>query len=578
MRNHSLAVASLSAGLLITAVVDCVGVQASDGLIGAGHGAVVSVSRVASEVGRSVLRDGGNAVDSAVATAFALTVTWPAAGNIGGGGFMMVYPGPGQAPRCVEYRETAPAAAHARTLASYPRMDGHRVCGTPGTVAGLALAHRTYGRRPWRELVMPAVGLARQGIVVNGPLAASLNGALRSSPDFAELQRVFAPPAGKQWQAGDRLIQPELARTLEQIAGDGPQAFYTGTIADQIAAEMQAGGGLLTKADLAGYAAHLREPIHGTYRGYDVYGPPPPSSGGTCLVEMLNILENFPLADAPGAAPHDESPTAWPAQTLHVVIEAMRRAYCDRARWLGDGDFVELPPHLTTKEYARTLASQINRERATPSESLAADIPLADEPSETTHFSVLDRDGMAVANTYTLENAFGCRVVVRGAGFLLNNEMTDFNRIPGRTDRRGMIGTPANLIAPGKRMLSSQTPTLVLRDGRLILVTGSPGGRTIINTVLCTIVNVVDFRRAPQAAVDAPRLHQQWFPDRVSFEGRDRPEYAEAVAQLRRLGHALAEQASKQGDAHSIGLDPHRGRYVGAADGRIDGYVADDGP
>jgi gamma-glutamyltranspeptidase/glutathione hydrolase len=252
----------------------------------------------------------------------------------------------------------------------------------------------------------------------------------------------------------------------------------------------------------------------------------------------------------------------------------MRRAFCDRARWLGDADFVKIPPHLTTKEYARDVARQIDLQRATPSELLAADIPLAAESSETTHFSVIDRNGMAVANTYTLENSYGCRVVVRGAGFLLNNEMTDFNRVPGRTDRKGMIGTPANQIAPGKRMLSSQTPTLVLRDGRLVLVTGSPGGRTIINTVLCTVIQIVDFQRDARAAVDAPRLHHQWFPDRVGFEGLDRPEYAAAVAELRRMGHEFPEKSGKQGDAHSIGVDPQTGRSQGAPDRRIDGHAA----
>jgi gamma-glutamyltranspeptidase / glutathione hydrolase len=538
------------------------------------QGIVVSVSAPASEVGLAVLQEGGNAVDAAVATAFALAVTWPAAGNIGGGGFMMVGPAGGQRPVCIEYRETAPAAAHARTLEQYARLDGPLVCGTPGTVAGLALAHRTYGKRPWRALVLPAVRLAREGVIVNGPLASSLNGALRASRDFAELQRVFAPPAGKEWRAGDRLVQSELARTLERIATDGPAAFYTGPIADQLVGEMQAGGGLISKQDLAGYQAHVREPIHGTYRGYDVYASPPPSSGGTCLVEMLNILENFSLRDPPSVPAANGPAPAYSARAMHLIIEAMRRTYCDRARWLGDGDFVKIPPELTSKEYARELARQIDQQRATPSESLAVDIPLADESPETTHFSVVDRDGMAVANTYTLENSFGCRVVVRGAGFLLNNEMTDFNRVPGRTDRKGMIGTAANLIAPGKRMLSSQTPTLVFRDGRLVLVTGSPGGRTIINTVLCTVVNVVDFQRDVRAAIDAPRLHQQWFPDRVSFEALARPECAAILEQLRQMGHTFADKPGKQGDAHSIGLDPQTGQFLGVPDRRIDGHAA----
>ena len=259
---------------------------------------------------------------------------------------------------------------------------------------------------------------------------------------------------------------------------------------------------------------------------------------------------------------------------MHLVIEAMRRAFCDRARHLGDPDFVSIPPHLTSKEYAKRLAAQIDPAKATPSQSLAPEIPLAVESPQTTHFSVADRQGMAVANTYTLENGYGSRVMVRGAGFLLNNEMTDFNHVPGRTDRKGAVGTPANLIAPGKRMLSSQTPTLVLRDGRLVLVTGSPGDRTIINTVLCTIIHLVDSRMDPARAIDAPRLHHQWFPDRVSFEGLKQPEYAATVERLRRMGHTFNPKAGKQGDAHSIWVDPESGRYVGVADKRIDGKAA----
>jgi gamma-glutamyltranspeptidase/glutathione hydrolase len=475
---------------------------------------------------------------------------------------------------CVEYRETAPAAATPDLLVRDFSMVGHRVAATPGTVAGLVLAHKELGTLPWRDLVMPAVRLAGEGVEVNEALARSLNSALQANGQFAEFQRVYRPQGKEKWQAGDCLVQPDLARTLERIADGGRDAFYRGPIADLIAAEMEAGGGLISKEDLAQYQARLRKPIHGSYRGYDVYGPPPPSSGGICLVQMLNILENFQLNESPLQQAARGQPVRWSPQTMHLVIEAMRRAYCDRARFLGDADFVSIPPHLTSKEYAKKLAAGIDPDKATPSEAIAPDMPLASESSETTHFSVIDGRGMAVSNTYTLENSYGCRVVVRGAGFLLNNEMTDFNRIPGRTDRTGLIGTPANVIAPGKRMLSSQTPSLVVRDGRLILVTGSPGGRTIINTVLCTILNVVDFGMAPQQAVDAPRLHHQWFPDQVSFEGSQLPDYAPAVERLRQMGHQLTSKSSKQGDAHLIGLDVKTGCYLGAADRRIDGKVA----
>jgi gamma-glutamyltranspeptidase/glutathione hydrolase len=548
---------------------------AQDLAVEAQHGMVVTVSPQATDVGVTVLQHGGNAVDAAVAVAFALAVTWPAAGNIGGGGFMLVYPGAGQKPVCIEYRETAPAAATASMLRDYTRMDGVRVCATPGTVAGLALAHRKYGKLPWRELTMPAVGLARDGFAVDAALAKSLNEVLKSAPQFAELQHVFVPPRGRKvWQVGERLVQPELSRTLEQIGTNGPDVFYRGSIAHLILAEMKAGDGLITEKDLAAYEARVREPIHGIYRGYDVFAPPPPSSGGICLVEMLNILECFQLHERSGPPVRLDRPTAWSAQTMHLMIEAMRRAYCDRARFLGDGDFVSIPSHLTTKDYCRKLAAGIDLAKATPSEDLATDIPLAAESKETTHFSVVDPGGMAVANTFTLENAYGCRVMVRGGGFLLNNEMTDFNCVPGRTDRKGAIGTSPNLIAPGKRMLSSQTPTLVCRDGRLLLVTGSPGGRTIINTVLCTIVNLVDFGMDVRQAIDGPRLHHQWFPDCVQFEGWSQPEYKTTLQRLSALGHHFDDKPAPQGDAHSIWVDPRSAHYFGAADKRICGKAA----
>jgi gamma-glutamyltranspeptidase/glutathione hydrolase len=529
---------------------------------GAGpHGMVVAVSAPAAEVGRDVLRRGGNAVDAAVASEFALAVTYPAAGNIGGGGFMTVFPGRGAEPVVIEYRETAPTAAHATTFARDRSWFGHRPVGVPGTVRGMALAHQRFGRLPWKDLVLPAVRLAEDGFPLDGPLAASLNAVVSTSAEFPELRRVFGKDGGgASWKAGDRLVQKDLARSLRLIAEGGPDAFYKGPIADLIAAEMKAGGGLITGADLAAYRANVRAPVHGTYRGYDVYAPPPPSSGGTCLVEMLNILENFDL----------RKQGRWSPRTLHLMIEAMRRAYLDRARHLGDSDFVKVPPHLTTKEHARTLARGIDLTRATRSADLAPDIPLARESDSTTHFSVIDTDGMAVANTTTLERSYGSRVVVRGGGFLLNDEMIDFNWRPGVTDRNGGIGTAANLIAPGKRMLSSQTPTVLARGGKAVLVTGSPGSRTIINTVLCVVVNVVDFDMDVRAAVDAPRLHHQWLPDEVRFEGA--ADYPEAVVKLRAMGHKVS--GIRQGDAHTIWIDPKTGIPRGAEDRRISGKVA----
>jgi gamma-glutamyltranspeptidase/glutathione hydrolase len=524
------------------------------------HGMVVAVSPPGADVGLVILKKGGNAVDAAVATAFAMAVTYPAAGNIGGGGFMVVYPGGGKKPVVIEYRETAPAAASRTMYRKGESIYTHRAVGVPGTVRGLALAHQKFGKLPWKDVVMPAVRLAEDGFVIDDALASSLNWVVGSSLDFPELQRVLGKDGKDDWQAGDKLVQKDLGKTLRLVAEQGPDAFYKGPIAGLIAAEMKRGGGLITKADLADYHANVREPIHGTYRGYDVYGPPPPSSGGTCLVEMLNILENFDLRK------HGR----WSPRTLHLMIEAMRRAYCDRARHLGDPAYTKIPAHLVSKDYARRLARGIDLRHATPSADLARDIPLAAEGDSTTHFSVIDKDGMAVANTYTLERSYGSRVVVKGAGFVLNNEMMDFNWRPGFTDREGTIGTRPNLIAPGKRMLSSQTPAIVARDGKVVLITGSPGSRTIINTVLCMVVNVIDFDMNIREAVDAPRLHHQWFPDRARFEGTGR--HAPAVDSLRRMGHHVS--GTRQGDAHSIWVDLQTGRYYGAADRRIDGKVA----
>jgi gamma-glutamyltranspeptidase/glutathione hydrolase len=521
------------------------------------HGLVVSVSAPASEVGVEILKKGGNAVDAAVATAFALAVTYPQAGNIGGGGFMVVYPGGKEDPVVFDYRETAPGAATKTMFGERDSELGHKVVGVPGTVRGMALAQQRFGKLTWKEVVLPAVRLAEEGFALDSATASSISSTVTTSNEFPELQRVYGKHGGGSWKTGDRMVLKDLAGTLKLIAEDGPDTFYKGAIADQIVAEMKAGGGLITRADLDGYRAVAREPIHGTYRGYDIYAPPPPSSGGICLVEMLNILETYDLHKL----------GRWSPETLHLMIEAMRRAYCDRARYLGDTDFVKIPEHLTTKAYAHKLAKEINPARATPSEELAKDIPLARESESTTHFSIIDKDGMAVSNTYTLEHSYGSRVVVKGAGFLLNDEMVDFNRRPGITDRAGTIGTEANLIAPGKRMLSSMTPTIVVKNGKPLLITGSPGSRTIINTVLNVTVNVLDFDMDVRAAVDAPRLHHQWFPDSARFEGTT--EHATAVEHLRKMGHAIS--GTRQGDAHTIWIDPKTGTYYGAEDRRISG-------
>jgi gamma-glutamyltranspeptidase/glutathione hydrolase len=482
-------------------------------------------------------------------------VTYPAAGNIGGGGFMLVA-APGKAPTVIEYRETAPASVRRDTFAKTTNWHNHQAAGVPGTVRGLELAHKNYGKLPWKDLIAPAIKLADEGFDLDAPMVKSLDEVVKRKGGNEEFRRIFGVDGG--WKVGDHLFQKDLAKTLRAIAERGADGFYAGEIADLLVAEMKAGNGYITKNDLAGYRAKERKPIHGTYRGYDVYGPPPPSSGGIALVEMLNILEGFDLGKLGANS----------AEHRHLTAEAMRRAYVDRARYVGDADFVRVPEFLTTKEHATKLRATIDPAKATPSATLADDIPLSKEGDSTTHFSIIDRNGMAVSNTYTLEGGYGAKVVVRGAGFILNNEMGDFNSRPGVTTAKGRIGTEPNLVAPGKRMLSSQTPTIVLKDGKPFLITGSPGGRTIINTVLCVVTNVIDFEMDVQSAVDAPRQHHQWFPDELLLEGKE----ADLIKKLESLGHKV--RTHKQGDAHSIFIDPKTGMYHGAADRRINGKAA----
>ncbi len=527
------------------------------------RGMVVSVSRPASEVGRQILDAGGNAVDAAIAVGFALAVTWPEAGNIGGGGFMLVHPVDGQPPSVIDYREQAPAAA---TVDMFVNGESeYRLVGVPGTVRGLKLAHQRYGRLAWEALVQPAVVLAREGFLVSEELAKSLNGVIETCRDNEELLRVFGQDQGRQaWKTGDRLTQPELAETLRLIAVGGDDGFYQGRTAAAVETEMKRGGGLITTADLAAYRAYERPALRGAYRGLDVFAVPPPSSGGTALIQMLNTAEHFEL----------QRSGRWSSATLHVMIECMRRAYCDRARYLGDPAFNQIPTHLTTKDYARKLKETISPIAATSSATWGADILSPTESSHTTHFSVIDQDGMAVSNTYTLEQDFGSRIVVRGAGFLLNNEMGDFNPKPGVTDATGLIGTKPNLIAPGKRMLSSMCPVVVSQDGRVVLVTGSPGGRTIINTLFCTVMNVLEFEMPLREAVDAPRMHHAWMPDRARMEQSLLDKYPEAVTELRALGHTIEANPTTQGDAHSIAVSPATGRRTGVVDPRRSGWAA----
>jgi len=473
---------------------------------------VVSQDAIASEVGAEVMREGGNAVDAAVATALALAVTYPAAGNIGGGGFLIYRPAEGD-PVAYDFRETAPGRSSPTMFmrdGEYDRVihhDSHRAVGVPGTVAGLHLAWSDHGSLPWRRLVEPAVRLARDGFIVSDALARSLAAVLPEMAPFPASVSQFSKD-GVPYQVGEIWRQPALARTIARIAERGPDGFYLDETAELIEREMAANGGLISRVDLADYRAVRRSPITGSYRGFEIISMPPVSSGGAALIQILNILEGYDLA-ATGVGS---------AATTHLIIEAMRRAYADRARYLGDPAFNPSLPidRLTSKSYAAELRRTISLDRASVSSPDSFVWPT--EGRETTHVSVVDGARNVVSMTYTLEQAYGSKITVPGAGVLLNNEMGDFNPAPGLTTESGFIGTDPNLAEPGKRMVSSMTPVIVARDGRAVMAAGSPGGRTIINTVALVLLNVIDFGMNIQEAVDAPRLHHQWLPDEVRYE------------------------------------------------------------
>ena len=525
------------------------------------NGMVSSASRLASEVGVETLRNGGNAVDAAIATAFALAVTWPSAGNIGGGGFLVYHGGDGHAT-AFDFREKAPLAA---TEQMYLGVDGRVVnnsnhfgplaVGVPGTVAGLWKAHQELGSLPWADLVAPAVRLAREGIPITYTLQRSFTGNQGRFRQYPSSAAVFFKPDGSLYELGDTWVQPDLAATLELIRDNGKDGFYAGENAMRLAQFMADIGGVITEEDLALYEAVEREPIRGSYRGYEIVSMPPPSSGGVVLVEMLNILEGYDLA----AMGHNS------AAYLHVLTETMRRAYADRAEHLGDPDFNEGMPldRLTSKEYADDMRDTIDLERASNSDpELFAQ---AYESEETTHFSVVDKDGNMVSLTYTLEFGYGSAIVVDGGGYLLNNEMGDFNAVPGVTDANGLIGTPPNLIRPGKRPLSSMTPTIVAQDGQPVFAVGSPGGKTIINTVLQLILNIVDHDYNIAESVEAPRIHHQWLPDVTSMEPNALS--ADTIRLYEAMGHSLMSRGS-QGAAMGVYHDREAGLFLGASDSR----------
>ena len=523
------------------------------------HGMVVSQNAIASKAGVDVLKEGGSAIDAAIATAFALAVVHPTAGNIGGGGFIVYRPAAGD-PVAYDFREMAPTGSSATMFLKDGKYDsaihheGYLSVGVPGTVAGLHAAWKQHGKLSWKRLVEPAVALARDGFVLSEGLARSLGSVLPKMKNYPASIAQFSK-AGLPYGAGEIFKQPDLGRTLARIAEQGPAGFYDGETAMLIEKEMKANGGLITRADLKAYKPETRVPIKGSYRGYDVLSMPPISSGGTALVEMLNTLEGYDLAASGYGS----------ARSIHVMTEAMRRAYADRARYLGDPAFNPQMPiaRLISKPYAAGLRKTIRPDRASASSPTSFEWPA--ESDETTHLSVVDEARNAVSLTYTLEGGFGSMIVVPGAGFLLNNEMGDFNAGPGLTTAAGLIGTDPNMAAPGKRMLSSMTPTILSKDGQLFMVTGSPGGRTIINTVLHTILNVVDFGMNAQEAVDAARFHHQWLPDRISYERNGFS--PDTIAILKARGHQL-QAGGAQGVAEAIVVNARDKKLEGGCDRR----------
>jgi len=546
---------------------------------------VVAVEPLACEAGAEILKAGGNAVDAAVAVAAALAVTYPQAGNLGGGGFMLIRLATGNSV-VVDYREEAPGEASRNMyldargeLIPQASVVGARAVGVPGTVAGLALAEQKYGKLGWARVLEPAIRLAERGFPVSYGLSRSLENESKLLSKFEESRHIFLRD-GRYYEPGEVFKQPELAATLRQLAQDGPESFYRGPLATALVAAMKEYGGLVTLADLERYRAKLRPPLVGHFRGYTILTVPPPSSGGVGLIEMLNVLEPLELG------PPDSF------QSMRLIVETMRRSYADRAAYLGDADFLPVPADgLTSLRYARTLRKEILQSK--PEVPVRAGNPSREEPSQTTHFSVVDSEGNAVSNTYTLNGWFGSGVTVKGAGFLLNGEMDDFAAKPGSPNMFDLVQGDANAIAPHKRPLSSMTPTIALepveaeqaparsgpaeglretpRRQEVRLVLGSPGGGTIINTVLQVLLNVLVYKMDVFRAVAAPRFHHQWMPDRLVVERWGFS--ADTLALLQQAGYRL-EYRDSMGDCEAIEIDPRTGWRFGAADPRGEGKAA----
>jgi len=527
---------------------------------------VATQEATATRVGLEILQNGGNAVDAAVAVGFALAVTLPRAGNLGGGGFMLVHDAESGETVAIDYREMAPAAAErdmylgagGNPVSLLSRF--HRLAvGVPGTVAGLTLALDKYGSMSLADVLQPAIELAAEGITVTPDLAASLKNRIIHLQQWPSSKKVFYKAGGVPYEPGETLVQADLAESLRLIAEQGSDAFYKGAIAEKIVAEMKRGGGLITMEDLANYRAVIRQPVRGTYRGYEIASMPPPSSGGVHIIQILNILEGYPI----GFLGHNS------AETIHLMVEAMKLAYADRSQHLGDSDFVAVPlAGLTSKSYAEALRKRINRFKTTPSTQIGPGDPAPYESNETTHFSIVDKDGNAVANTYTINFSYGTGLVAEGTGILLNNEMDDFSAKPGVPNAYGLIGGEANAIEPGKRPLSSMSPTLVFKDGKPFLVTGSPGGSRIITTTLQVIMNVIDHDMNVAAATHAVRVHHQWLPDELRIEQGLSPD---TIRLLTAKGHDVVVK-NAMGSTQSIML-AEDGARLGASDPRRPGAL-----
>ena len=533
-----------------------------------GHGGMVATQEArATRAATAVLAEGGNAVDAAVTAGFALAVTLPRAGNLGGGGFMLVHLADGARQVAIDYREKAPKAAHRDMFLNRegnpdPKLSRHTrlAAGVPGTVRGLTLALKRYGTIPLRRALQPAIELAETGFVVGEDLHHSLRAYAKDFRADPAARKIFLTPAGEPWPVGARLVQKDLARSLRLLAKHGPDAFYLGALATAIAKDMKAHGGLITREDLAAYRPVERQPVTGRYRAWKVVSMPPPSSGGIHLIQMLNVLEHFPIGDYG----HNS------ADAIHITAEAMRRAYADRSRYLGDPDFVKVPVRkLVSRDYGRRLAGKIDRKRATPSREVAPGLGPPDriESNETTHFSVIDRLGNAVSNTYTLNFSYGSRIVVPGTGIILNNEMDDFSAKPGVPNAYGLIGGRHNAIEPGKRMLSSMTPTLLFKDDGTLVATGSPGGSRIINIVLQVVCNLADHGMNVATATHAPRFHHQWLPDQLGIERGLSPD---TIRLLTARGHEV-RVTSSIGSTQTVMLG--KGVFYGASDPRRGGAL-----